>query len=175
VPLQSGDDDVLRAMRRPYSASDYSERVQTIKRELPHACVGADVIVGFPGETEARFAGTYEIVERLPLAYLHVFPYSQRPGTAAFTMPGQVPAAVKKKRVRALMDLSARKRTEFALSCAGSVETAVLEEEICEDHWTATTGNYLRVQVKCVGRAAGEAVRVRIRGFEGEGLAADAC
>jgi len=175
VPLQSGDDDVLRAMRRPYSASDYSECVLAIRRELPHACVGADVIVGFPGESEARFAGTYELAERLPLAYLHVFPYSGRPGTAAFAMPGQVPAAVKKERVRALMELSARKRREFALSCAGRVETAVLEEELAEGRWTATTGNYLRVRVRSAGGATGEAVRVRIRGFEDDGLAADVC
>ena len=175
VPLQSGDDDILRAMRRPYSAAEYAERVLAITREVPHACVGADVIVGFPGETEERFARTHELVRRLPLAYLHVFPYSRRPGTAAFDMRDQVPAVVKKARVRALMELSARKRREFALSRAGLVETAVLEEEDGEGRWTATTGNYLRVRVDCAGGAAGEAVRVRIRGFEGDGLAAEAC
>ena len=175
VPLQSGDDDVLRAMRRPYSVSDYSERVWDIRQALPRACVGADVIVGFPGETEARFDGTYKLIERLPLAYLHVFPYSIRPGTDAADMPGQVPASVKKERVRVLMDLSASKRREFALSCVGSVETAVLEDEVSDGLWTATTGNYLRVRVRRAGGAPGEAVRVRIRGYEHDGLVADVC
>ncbi len=175
VPLQSGDDGVLRAMRRPYSAAEYTERVLAVKRKLPHACVGADVIVGFPGETEARFASTYRLVETLPVAYLHVFPYSRRAGTAASTMPDQVPAVLKKARVRALMELSARKKREFALSAVGSVETAVLEVEAGQGRWTGTTGNYLKLRVTIAGGAAGDAVRVRVRGFEDGWLVAEAC
>ncbi len=175
VPLQSGDDAVLRVMQRPYTASEYAERVMAIRRELPRASVGADVIVGFPGETEECFSSTYRLVERLPLAYLHVFPYSRRPGTAAFGMRGQIPAVVKKTRVRALLQLGAMKKTQFALSAAGSFETAVLEEKVGEDCWTATTGNYLRVRVRRAGSAAGEAVRVRIHGMEDGWLSAEAC
>jgi threonylcarbamoyladenosine tRNA methylthiotransferase MtaB len=174
VPLQSGDDAVLRAMQRPYSAAEYAERVLAIRRKLPRACVGADVIVGFPGETEACFASTYRLVEKLPVAYLHVFPYSRRPGTAAFLMRDQVPAAVKKARVRALMELGAKKKREFAISAAGSVETVVLEEEVGQGRWTGTTGNYLKVRVTSADSGAGDAVRVRVGGFEDGWLVAEA-
>jgi len=175
VPMQSGDDAVLSAMARPYSAREYAERILAIRRKLPHACVGSDVIVGFPGESDAHFARTYELVESLPLAYLHVFPYSRRPGTAAFWMRDQVPGTVKKARARALIELGARKKREFALSQAGSVETAILEEQVAEDLWKATTGNYLRVGLKSRGRAAGEVVRVRIGAYGDGGLVGEAC
>ncbi|MBN1503897.1 MAG: tRNA (N(6)-L-threonylcarbamoyladenosine(37)-C(2))-methylthiotransferase MtaB [Candidatus Eisenbacteria bacterium] len=175
VPLQSGDDGILRAMGRPYSASEYAERIRWVVEALPHACVGADVIAGFPGETEARFARTYGLVERLPLAYLHVFPFSGRPGTAAVRMKGEVPGVVKKARVRALMELSETKRREFALSRAGSYETAVLEQQNEDGSWTATTGNYLKVRVQSAGRAAGEAVRVKIGSLSEGRLAAEEC
>jgi threonylcarbamoyladenosine tRNA methylthiotransferase MtaB len=174
VPLQSGDDSILRAMARPYSSSEYGDKVVAIKRALPNACVGADVIVGFPGETDAQFARTYELVESLPLAYLHVFPYSGRPGTPASHMPGQISGAVKKARARALIELGAGKRREFAVSQAGTVETAILEESAGQDVWKATTGNYLRVLVRGGGRSTGEAVRVRIGALENDRLRAEA-
>jgi threonylcarbamoyladenosine tRNA methylthiotransferase MtaB len=113
IPLQSGDPQILSRMGRPYSPEDFSDRVAKIHHRLPDAAIGADVLIGFPGETDAAFENTYTLIERLPLSYLHVFPFSARPGTAACGFPEKVPAEEMKGRCGRMRQLGSRKRLDF--------------------------------------------------------------
>ncbi len=119
VPLQSGSDRILRAMHRWYRAGHYAERVKRIRQLLPGAAIGADVIVGFPGETEEDFQMTFELIERLPFTYLHVFSFSARPGTEGANLAAPVSATVIRERARTLRALAQRKSSEFRASQAG--------------------------------------------------------
>lgn len=127
LPLQSGADTVLRRMGRPYSAETYAALATDLCRRCPGLALGADVMVGFPGETEAEFQETYALLQALPLAYLHVFTFSPRPGTPAAAMPEQVPGQVKKERNHILRALSERKRAAFAASQQGARVEVVCE------------------------------------------------
>jgi len=113
IPLQSGDAQVLKRMGRPYSPERFSDRIAQIHRRLPEAAIGTDVLVGFPGESDAAFENTYALVENLPLTYLHVFPFSARPGTAAFGFGDRVPAEHVRTRCSRLRQLGSRKRLAF--------------------------------------------------------------
>lgn len=128
VPLQSGDDGVLRAMNRTYGREFYETLVERIAAEVPGCAIGADVMAGFPGEDDGSFAGTVRLIEDLPLAYLHVFPYSRRPGTPAADLPDQVDDGVKKERAAVLRDLGRRKREAFAARFVGREVTVLLED-----------------------------------------------
>ena len=119
VPLQSGSDRILRAMHRWYRTEHYAERISLIRRLLPDAAIGADVIVGFPGETDEDFQATVEFIERLPFTYLHVFSFSARPGTAAAALGDPVPLQTIRERARALRELSQRKSPRSALAQTG--------------------------------------------------------
>jgi len=116
VPMQSGSDAVLRRMHRKYRPWHYREKIETIRNAMPTAAIGADVMVGFPGETEAEFAETRRMIEALPFTYLHVFTFSARPGTPAATMPNQVPVGVARDRNRILRELAAEKKRAFMRS-----------------------------------------------------------
>jgi threonylcarbamoyladenosine tRNA methylthiotransferase MtaB len=140
APLQSGADGVLRRMQRRYRARHYVDRIGQVQALLPDAAIGADVMTGFPGETESEFLETLELVERLPFAYLHVFTYSARPGTRAAALPAQTPHGARKERTRALRDLSARKNLEFRRRMAGRTLSAVTLPG-----GQALTTNYIRV------------------------------
>jgi len=147
VPLQSGSDRILRAMHRWYRAGHYAERVQLIRRLLPDAAIGADVIVGFPGEMDADFEATADFVARQPLTYLHVFSFSARPGTRAAGRSDTVPAAVVRQRARALRALAQEKSAAFRASLAGSTLRALTLRH-GGDGWTeALTGNYLKLRI----------------------------
>jgi threonylcarbamoyladenosine tRNA methylthiotransferase MtaB len=147
IPLQSGSDRILRAMHRWYRTAHFAERVHLIHRMLPDAAIGADVIVGFPGETDADFRGTHEFIERLPFTYLHVFSFSERPGTAAAALGDRSSAQTIRERARALRDLSQRKAAEFRAAQAGRTWRALTLART-SDSWTeALTGNYLKVQI----------------------------
>ncbi len=147
VPLQSGCDRILRAMRRWYRAGHYAERVEVIRRLLPDAAIGADVIVGFPSETDTDFRATYEFIERLPITYLHVFSFSQRPGTAAEKLAGAVPTAEIRERARALRELSQQKSRQFRATQAGRLVRALTLHRQGDDWTEALAGNYLKVQI----------------------------
>ncbi len=165
VPLQSGSDQILRAMHRWYRTGHYAERIHLIRRMLPDAAIGADVIVGFPGETDGDFRDTREFIERLPFTYLHVFSFSERPGTAAAALGDRIPAPAIRERAHALRELSQRKAAEFRASQAGrTVRALTLNRE--GNGWTeALTGNYLKVRL--AGRhAANEWHEARIEGAE---------
>ena len=147
IPLQSGCDRILRAMHRWYRTGHYAERIHLIRRMLPDAAIGADVIVGFPGETDADFRATHEFIERLPFTYLHVFSFSERPGTTAVALGDRVPAPAIRERARTLRALSERKAAEFRASQAGHTMRALTLNR-GGDTWTeALTGNYLKVRI----------------------------
>ena len=147
IPLQSGSDRILRAMHRWYRTAHYAERLHLIRRMLPDAAIGADVIVGFPGETDARFRETFDFIERLPFTYLHVFSFSERPGTAAAALGERVPGQAIRERARTLRDLSHEKAAEFRATQAGCSTRALTLARGDDTHTEALTGNYLKVQI----------------------------
>jgi threonylcarbamoyladenosine tRNA methylthiotransferase MtaB len=136
-------------MHRWYRAEHYAERVGLIRRHSPDAAIGADVIVGFPGETEDEFQATFEFIERLPLTYLHVFSFSTRPGTEAekFSREQHVEPVTIRERARALRALSQKKADAFRAAKAGRTFRALTLARIGEDWTEALTGNYLKVRV----------------------------
>lgn len=152
VPLQSGSDRVLRAMRRWYRAAHYARRIELVHERLPSAAIGADVIAGFPGETEADHAATLRLVEALPFTYLHVFSYSPRPGTRAAELPDEVPPAVIRRRGRELRELGEAKAAGFRAGHVGrALRVVTLRRTGGEngDAWTAAlSGNYLTVRLR---------------------------
>lgn len=168
LPLQSGSDAVLRAMNRPYTTVEYAERVGAILAALPDACIGADVIVGFPGERETDFEETLQLVEDLELAYFHVFPFSPRPGTPAAEMPGRLHGNVVKERSRRLRDLSGRKRREFAGRFVGTEQQLVVLSVDDDGAALGLSGNYLQVTFPADGARRRQLVRVRLLSAEGE-------
>lgn len=148
VPLQSGSNKILRLMRRRYLRELYEDRVEKIKQLMPHACIGVDVIVGFPGETEADFLETYQFLNELPVSYLHVFTYSERANTPAAGMERAVPLKVRAKRSKMLRILSEKKRRRFYEENIGSTSTVLFEEDIEEGMMHGFTENYIRVVAK---------------------------
>lgn len=146
VPLQSGSDVVLRKMRRRYLSKLYVDRVCQIKEMMPHACIGVDVIVGFPGETEEEFLKTYRFLSDLPISYLHVFSYSERPNTEAIHFEEVVSAHVRNKRSKMLRGLSVKKRHAFYQSQLGSKQQVLWEGENKKGYIHGFTSNYVKVR-----------------------------
>jgi threonylcarbamoyladenosine tRNA methylthiotransferase MtaB len=146
IPLQSGSDVMLKAMRRRYMKALYQDRVEHIKAVMPDACIGVDVIVGFPGETDELFLETYNFLNALDISYLHVFTYSERANTHAATLPGVVPKAVRSKRSKLLRGLSAKKRRAFYESQLGTYRTVLFEGENKEGYIHGFTENYVKVK-----------------------------
>jgi threonylcarbamoyladenosine tRNA methylthiotransferase MtaB len=145
VPLQSGDDGILRRMGRRYTTAQYAERIEQLAARIPDCALGADVMVGFPGESPREHAVTRAFIDGLPLTYLHVFSYSLRADTPAEKLRAHVPRAVKTERARDLIDLGHAKRLAFHRAQLGH-EVDVLVEEIAEGLATGLTDNYLRVR-----------------------------
>jgi threonylcarbamoyladenosine tRNA methylthiotransferase MtaB len=175
MPLQSGSDRILAAMHRWYRAEHYARRVQLIHECLPQAAVGADVIAGFPGETEEDHATTMEFVESLPFTYLHVFSYSKRPGTKAAGLSNEIPGAIIKRRARELRALGETKASAFRrLQIGRTLRVLTLRREELSDSGTtpALSSNYLRVRVRDV-RPTNEWADVCITGEEGNYLLGD--
>ncbi len=146
IPLQSGSNDILKLMRRRYMREIYNERVLKIREVMPDACIGVDVIVGFPGETEERFLETYHFLNELDISYLHVFTYSERDNTAAAEMEGIVPMKVRNKRSKMLRGLSVKKRRAFYESQLGTTRTVLFEGENKEGYIHGFTENYVKVK-----------------------------
>jgi len=145
MPLQSGCDRILGLMRRRYRRELFRERVMAIREKMPSAGIGADVIVGFPGETEEDFMETYEFIGNLPLSYLHVFAFSPRPGTPAAEMPDHVRKTVSEQRSRELIKLSGSKRMAFMRNASDSVHEVLFEKKNAAGMVSGLTGNYIRV------------------------------
>ena len=146
IPLQSGSNDILKLMKRRYLREIYVERVNKIREVMPHACIGVDVIVGFPGETDEHFLETYHFLNDLDISYLHVFTYSERDNTEAAEMDGIVPANVRAKRSKMLRGLSVKKRRAFYESQIGTQRTVLFETENKEGYIHGFTENYVRVK-----------------------------
>ena len=146
VPLQSGSDVVLKKMRRRYLSKLYVDRVIQIKAVMPQACIGVDVIVGFPGETEEEFLTTYRFLSELDIAYLHVFTYSERPNTEAVDFEGEVPQAIRNKRSKMLRGLSVKKRHAFYQSQLGTTQQVLWEGENKKGYIHGFTTNYVKVR-----------------------------
>jgi len=146
VPLQSGSDVILKKMRRRYLSKLYIDRVQMIKQAMPHACIGVDVIVGFPGETEEEFLKTYRFLSELPISYLHVFSYSERSNTEAIHYEGVVPKQVRNKRSKMLRGLSVKKRHAFYQSQLGTRQEVLWEGENKKGYIHGFTSNYVKMR-----------------------------
>lgn len=146
IPLQSGDDEVLAKMRRKYLSNLYAERIARIKRQMPNCCIGVDVIVGFPGETEAHFMNTYTFLNELDVSYLHVFPYSERNNTTAKKMPGKVTKVERTDRAERLRILSAKKKRFFYEGQLGKTMNVLWEEERQGGNMQGFSENYIRFE-----------------------------
>jgi threonylcarbamoyladenosine tRNA methylthiotransferase MtaB len=169
VPMQSGSDPVLRRMHRKYRPWHYREKILKIRSAMPASAIGADVMVGFPGETEAEFDETRRMVEELPFTYLHVFTYSARPGTPAAEQPGQVPAAVARERNRVLREIASKKKAAFMRSLVGTVVEAITLQTGGADFTEALTENYLKMRMS--GRhEANRWMNVKVEEVSGEML-----
>jgi threonylcarbamoyladenosine tRNA methylthiotransferase MtaB len=175
VPLQSGSNAVLSLMRRRYRRDLYAERVARIKHRLPHACIGADVIVGHPGETDAAFAETRQFLADLPVSYLHVFTYSERPDTLAVDIKPTVPGHLRAERSRTLHELSDRKRRDFYASQLGQTGRVLWEEEAETSaegraRMLGFTENYVRVVADYDPLFINETMPVQLVGINEAGL-----
>jgi threonylcarbamoyladenosine tRNA methylthiotransferase MtaB len=166
APLQSGSDAILRKMHRKYRPRHYADRLAKARRWMPNAAIGADVMVGFPGETADLFEESRAFIAAMPFTYLHVFTYSERPGTPAATMPGAVPIPVRKDRNRILRELAAAKNSAFRESLLGHELTAVTL-----DDGLALTDNYLKAQLD-LPYPPNRLIRLRARAVTPEGLRA---
>ncbi len=172
IPLQSGSDAVLRGMRRRYATALYRDRVERAIARIPHAAIGVDVIAGFPGETPAHARETYEFLHALPVAYLHVFTYSERDDTPARDFAGRVEPKERKERNAMLRILSAKKRAAFFTAHGGSVRP-VLVERIEDGYAEGWTDNYIPVRVPSADVTENSIVNVRVGSTDGEVCAGD--
>jgi threonylcarbamoyladenosine tRNA methylthiotransferase MtaB len=167
APLQSGSDTILRRMHRKYRPRHYADRVMKARRLMPDAAIGADVMVGFPGETDELFEESRQFIEAMPFTYLHVFTYSERPGTAAAEMPGAVPIRVRKDRNRVLRELANDKNAAFRRSLLGREFEAVT----LDPPGLALTDNYIKATLD-MPYAANKLVRLRPRALTDQGVSA---
>lgn len=170
IPLQSGNDVLLRLMRRRYLTDVYIDRVRQIRETMPHACIGVDVIVGFPGETNELFLETYHFLSELDISYLHVFTYSERDNTPAATMEGAVPKNVRSKRSKMLRGLSVKKRRAFYESQLQTIRTVLFEGENKQGYIHGFTENYVKVKAPWNPELVNTLRRVVLTAIDEDGL-----
>jgi len=169
VPLQSGSDKILRSMHRKYRPWHYREKIEKIRAAMPTAAIGADVMVGFPGESESDFEETRRFIADLPFTYLHVFTYSSRPGTPAAGMPHQVPVQVARERNRILRELAMEKKSDFMRSFVDHTVDAITLNEFDGTHTDALTDNYLKLKL-VGGHEPNRWLQASIASLEGDTL-----
>ena len=170
IPLQSGDDRILQRMNRRYPAATFAKVVEDSVARLPDVAIGVDVLVGFPGEDEGAFRNTYNLIESLPVSYLHVFPYSRRPGTPAADMADQVAKADKEERVALLQDLHHKKRTAFYQSHLGSTRRILVEKRKQGRLQRGYTENYIPVSFEGDNTLVNQLVTVRLEELTADGV-----
>ncbi len=164
IPLQSGSNRILRLMRRPYTAARFHDLLRRIQETLPDAGIGTDIIVGFPGETDQDFSETCALIQDLPLAYLHVFPFSPREGTKAYSLAGRIPSPVMKQRLGVLLDMSRAKSLAFRRRFVGKTLPAItLAKEEKLGTSVALTGNYIHALVPHLAEPPNHLVNIRIK------------
>lgn len=169
IPLQSGSNHILKLMRRRYQRELYTSRVQKIREVMPDCCIGVDVIVGFPGETDEHFLDTYQFLNELDISYLHVFTYSERPNTLAAEMEGTVPGSVRADRSKMLHSLSDKKRRAFYEQNLGKEATVLFEMDVENGMMFGFTRNYVKVTAKYDPLLIRELKEVRLIGIEKTG------
>lgn len=170
IPLQSGSNEILKNMKRRYMSELYVERVSRIREVVPHACIGVDVIVGFPGETEAHFLETYHFLNALDISYLHVFTYSERENTEAAAMKDVIPQKIRAKRSKMLRGLSVKKRRAFYESQLGTNRTVLFEGENKEGYINGFTENYIKVKYPWNPHLVNTLHQVRLTEIDTDGL-----
>jgi len=170
LPLQHASDRLLAAMRRPYTLAYYADLVDDIRFRMPNASIGSDLIIGFPGETDEDFEQLCGYLERSPLTHVHVFPYSDRPGTAASTMSGKVHGAVIRDRASRVREIGQRLTLRFRASQAGTIHRGLT----LDDGSVVVTGNYLKVRIP-PGRLRNEWVQVKVAAVTENGLTGELC
>ena len=171
IPLQSGSDQILKKMRRRYKTDLYESRVELIRKLMPNASIGVDVIVGFPGETDEMFLETYNFIEKLDVTYLHIFSYSERENTKAIELNGVVPKKTRNKRSKLLRLLSASKKTSFYKNNIGTDYNVLFESENKNGLIEGYTENYIRVRKDWNKNLVGQIRKVRIEKVDSEGYA----
>ena len=171
IPLQAGSDEVLKLMHRRYDTAFFAEKIATVRRVLPDAFIGVDVIVGTRGETEELFQKAYDFIKSLDISQLHVFSYSERPGTQALKIEGAVPPAEKQRRSRLLIELSEEKRIAFYKRFVGKEAVVLFEKPRPEMPMGGFTENYIRVETECDKALVNKLVRVRLGDFNADGSA----
>jgi threonylcarbamoyladenosine tRNA methylthiotransferase MtaB len=169
IPLQSGSDKVLEAMKRKYRREVFAQRIKEIKVHMPHACIAADVIIGFPGETDEDFQDTYDFLESLDISYMHVFTYSERPGTKAALIPDKVNNKQKRERSRILHELSDRKKAVFYKENIGSTWPVLFESDNSNGFMHGFTGNYLKVKTAFREDFINEIIPVKLDMLDSDG------
>ena len=170
IPLQSGSDELLKKMKRRYLKQIYTNRVEAIKKHMPDACIGVDVIVGFPGETDELFLETYNYLANLDISYLHVFTYSERPNTEAVEFEGAVPINVRKKRSKMLRGLSAKMRGVFYEKQLNTKRTVLFEDENKEGYINGFTENYVKVKTPWNPELVNTLHKVKLTEIDEDGL-----
>ncbi len=170
VPLQSGSNKILKLMKRRYLRELYADRVTEIKAAMPDACIGADVIVGFPGETNSDFLETYEFINQLDVSYLHVFTYSERENTLAAALSGSVPKNVRAERSRMLHILSEKKRRKFYEQNLSNEAVVLFENDIEDGMMHGFTGNYIRVTARYDPLVVNEFKKIKLKNISQRGL-----
>ena len=171
IPLQSGSDEILKKMRRRYKTGLYKSRVDLIKKLMPSASIGVDVIVGFPGETDEMFLETYDFIKKLDISYLHVFSYSERENTNAIELKGVIPKKIRNKRSKILRLLSASKKLSFYKQHIGGDYNVLFESENKNGFIEGYTENYIRVRKNWNKKLVGKIQKVRIEKVDSEGYA----
>ncbi len=169
MPLQSGNDKQLKMMRRRYKSNLYVERVAKIKSLMPHCCIGVDVIVGFPGETDEDFLETYQFLENLDISYLHVFTYSERPNTLAFEMEDKVPMEKRRKRNEMLRNLSAQKKKKFYNQHLGRYRDVLFEVHKDGTKMSGFTDNYIKIEMEFQSELINKIATVQLQNINEEG------
>lgn len=169
IPLQSGSDDILARMRRRYDSSLYQSRINRILELMPHCAIGVDVIVGFPGETEEEFMKTYQFLNALDVAYLHVFPYSERPNTTAKKMKDRVPQFMRNQRVEMLRILSEKKKQAFYRNHLGTCRPVLFEAEEKGNFMFGFTDNYIKVKAEYDPLMVNEVVAMNLEHINEDG------
>lgn len=169
IPLQSGSDKMLKLMQRRYKSDLYKSRVEKIKNVMPHACIGVDVIVGFPQETDDDFLDTYNFVNELDISYLHVFTYSERANTKAIEMEGVIPVPVRNQRNAMLRTLSEKKKRYFYQQFLGTTRLALMEQEQHGNVMHGFTDNYIKVSMPFDALHVNQLVNVHLQDFDDAG------
>jgi threonylcarbamoyladenosine tRNA methylthiotransferase MtaB len=170
IPLQSGSDKILKLMRRRYERQLYADRVLKIKSLMPDCCIGVDVIVGFPGESDEDFMDTYNFLNELPVSYLHVFTYSERANTTAIRSTEVVPMEIRNKRSKMLHILSEKKKRAFYETQLNKFETVLFEADEEEGYMNGFTSNYVKVKTKFEESLVNQLAEVQLKSIDGNGI-----